>query len=61
MSKRGRENENDDERLGRPRSAVNKEKVEIVSEFVKKGVKSSFQRAESSMLCFILGLWSVCW
>ena len=56
MSKRGRENENDDERLGRPRSAVNKEKVEIVSEFVKKGVKSSFQRAESSMLCFILGL-----
>ena len=54
-----REDLNDDERSGRPRSAVNEENAEIVREFIKREPKSSFQRGKRPMLCFIFVLWNV--
>ena len=52
----GQEDLNDDERSGRPRSAVNEENVEIVREFINNKSKFSFRRTKRSMLCFILVL-----
>ena len=44
--KEGREDLNDDEHTGRPRSAVNEGNVGIVNEFIREGPKSSLHYIE---------------
>ena len=51
-SKEGREDLNDDQRSGQPRSAVNKENIEIVLEFIKKEPKSSLRYMEIELNIF---------